>query len=65
MATRALAVGCLLRSRNSFLAFAADSANDGILTVGELMDDASIVSVKDYSPDRGACEIEWKGRFTA
>jgi len=42
-ATHGMAYGSASSSRGSYVAFAADTANDGLLTVGELMDDPTLV----------------------
>jgi CHAT domain-containing protein len=39
LATHGLAFGSEARVRNSYVALAADSQNDGLLTIGELLDD--------------------------
>jgi CHAT domain-containing protein len=41
-ATHALAYATYRKARDSFLAFAPDSTQDGLLTVGELMEDSSL-----------------------
>jgi CHAT domain-containing protein len=42
-ATHALAYAYYSKARDSFLALAPDSTHDGLLTVGELMDDSTLV----------------------
>jgi CHAT domain-containing protein len=42
-ATHGLAYGTSSSARRSYLAFAPDSTRDGLLTLGELMDDATLV----------------------
>ena len=42
-ATHGMAYGTSSASRRSYVAFAPDKTNDGLLTLGELMDDATLV----------------------
>ncbi len=46
-ATHGLAYGSSNPARRSFVAFASDSSHDGLLTMGELMDDQSLRLIAD------------------
>jgi CHAT domain-containing protein len=47
LATHGLAFGSESRVRDSYVALAPDAAHDGLLTLGEIMDDDSITLVAD------------------
>ena len=63
-ATHGLAIGYWNKARNSFLAFAPDSTNDGILTVGELMNDPKL-SLSARLVVLSACQTAMGAVFSA